>query len=168
MDKNENIRLWGDISKRYFESHVKQRFLFINYYILIFLAIVGSVGVILPMKLPEWFKIIYILLAWFSFTIITIAFWVFEERCKFLIKHGENTLIEIEKILDLPRKIRLFTKEKIITENKRKICWIYRYFSYSHCLRIMFITFYLISTICVFLYVSSALKINISIALVAN
>jgi hypothetical protein len=40
MNKNEVLLTWANIAKCYFESHVTQRFQFLNYYIAVVTAVI--------------------------------------------------------------------------------------------------------------------------------
>lgn len=112
-----------DIAWSYFDLHAKQRISLFNYFV-IFSAFLTT-GMITTFD-PKFAAHLVGAVAGAFQTTIAFLFWKIDERNKYLTKHGENALKELEDRLDFvqdspaePSCIRLFTSEKILTNQLR-------------------------------------------------
>lgn len=148
-----NLIPWVNIVNAYLESHIKQRFLFVNYFIVIVTSLVVveyfSLRIFNGHKMLQ--ATILAVLA-LSMLLVTFIFWMLEERVKFLKCLSEKVLINIEKSLFTSKDYMLFHIETEKTTKKRRGNI---FFSYSICFRTLYIAtcvlyiFFTVAVICI-------------------
>lgn len=152
MNSNkENPHFGYDIAKisfSYFESHVRQRFYFINFYMIITIALLSSTYL---MKTDGNFSAALIIITHLSELFVTFVFFRLEERTKNLIKNSEGVLKEIESQLEVPDEMKVFRLEEDRTNQlkNRRCKKMFPPISYSECFRLLFgmVAFYSVMVI---------------------
>lgn len=145
MNTNVPDSNWANLCLNYFESHARQRFLFINFYIIVSMPLLSTVYFI---NRPEYKPLIII--AHFSEIFLTYVFYNLDCRSSSLIKNSERVIINIEKelFLDTIEKYSLFTQEERETINQKKCrCGgILNPITYGECFKLLFLGILIYST----------------------
>lgn len=134
---NSKINLsWANVLHEYFESHIKQRFLFINYFILITTSLVIAAYFSHKICGSKKAQVSALIFLGFLMAVITFIFWNLERRVKFLIKRCNKRLIKLEDQLLQDSSLKLFSKEHEETEEERKKRFGY-FLSNSKCINLL-------------------------------
>ena len=140
MDINEQ----KDYAWKYFELHANQRMSTFNF----FIVIAALMTTALAKTFERDFQYSYVgIILGIGLSLSAYIFWKLDQRVRFLIKHAEGVLKEIElhwlnnlgedKFLS-----NLFTGEDAKTSNNKKIFpLIYATLSYSNCFNIIYLLF---------------------------
>lgn len=133
---NQNMQIWTDIVKRYFESHVRQRMAFLNYFLVLVVAMFVSAHTV--GKIPgESTLCTGLVVLGVIMIFICLVFWMLDDRVTFLIKHAEAKMKKLESKLGVSDELSLFGSEEIETKQYRKNkCFLTRWlYSYTNCIR---------------------------------
>jgi len=141
---------WLDLSWKYFQLHAQQRTQYFNYFV-VFSTILSS-GLIATFQ--NNFQLPYLgigigLIQMF----LSYIFWKIDDRNKFLTKHSENIIKEIETDYKESenKTYKLFTNEEIETEKQKRLdkhsIFLCRQFSHGKSYRVIFIVFFIIGLI---------------------
>lgn len=108
-----------DVAWKYFQQHAHQRIAFFNFFV-IFQALMTS-GLLATFR-PEFGPHVIGVGIGVMQTFIAYVFWKVDQRNKFLTKHGELALIELEKLYAFvpddspePSPVQIFTSEVVRT-----------------------------------------------------
>lgn len=133
-----------DYAFRYFELHAKQRMSTFNFFIVLsaflttaFVATYQS-GFLYP-------SLSYLVSLALMF--ISVIFWKLDQRVKFLIRHAEGVLENLEKN---STQVRLFSTEREKSSAQKNAVWqgvIREQLSYSQCFGAMYIMFFVLGLI---------------------
>ncbi len=147
MNSNQFLKEQSDYAWAYFELHANQRMNSFNFFVVI--AALLTAGLAGSLHKEFQFHSVGIFLS-LALTFIAFIFWKLDQRVRFLIKHAEEALREIEKqrlkeaSVSREDQAVLFTVEVKKTENLLlKQCWRpWRWhLSYSDCFGLVFLTF---------------------------
>jgi len=131
----------------YFQLHAEQRMRSFNFFVVI--AAILSTGIVGIIKKDIEFHFVGVVLG-FCLVIIPFIFWKLDQRARFLIKHAEDILKEIEKALlsEIEEKysetITLFLSEErktIQAKNSKKTHTWNPAMSYSNCFCCVYLVF---------------------------
>lgn len=109
---------WMKICSGYFDSHTKQRFSFINFYIIISTALLYSVNLLKEQK-PVFYWIV--IFAHVFELIITFIFYRLDLRSKYLLDNSKRVIKNIEKIFLKQKSLRKILHFIIMKQKKQKI-----------------------------------------------
>src|SRR3990167_8674432 len=132
---------WVKICFAYFDSHSRQRFSFVNFYIIISTALLYSISFIRGENPIYWIVII----AHIFELVITFIFWRLECRSKFLIDNSERVLKNIEKSFFTDQASRdefsLYSHEEGETgkQKNNRCCWVRHPVTYRECFNLLFL-----------------------------
>lgn len=106
---------------RYFELHANQRIALFRYYAIFFTLYVTGVGYLsLKIHTTGFHALFYASCISAVFALITLIFWLLDDRNRFLIKIAENALMSLEKKFDNCEEIKIFTLE--YKASKKQLC----------------------------------------------
>jgi len=153
--RTDNIELskWIKICFDYFDSHSRQRFSFINFYIIISTGLLYSVSFIRGSNPICWIVVI----AHIFELVITFIFWRLECRSKSLIDNSERVLKNIEKYLFTDQATKndfsLYSHEEGETgeQKNNRCCWVMHPITYRECFNLLFMCIALYSIGVIFL-----------------
>ena len=143
-----------DLAWKYFQQHAQQRLSYFNFFV-VFAALMTT-GLLTTFQEKYDAHFIGIVIG-LMLSLISFIFWKIDERNKFLTKHGENALKELEKHYyfknkyDNLDKLKIFTTEAISTnelkENHKNIIFFRKQISHSKAFNIIFLVFFIIGLI---------------------
>ena len=141
--ENDKIR---DQAWLYFELHAKQRMSLFNFYIPLSTAIFAGIAALMSLEYAQKLIVIAFCLILIA---VSIVFWLLDKRTKYLIRHSESIIKEIEKGYNIPENLMLFNEEenKTIRNKKNHNPNFTRMISYSKAFRSIYLLFILIGVV---------------------
>jgi len=150
MDNNLNLKEQREYAWNYFQLHAEQRMKSFYFFVVIAALFINAIAG--SFKEVSRFHFMGALLG-FSLAITSFVFWKLDQRVRFLIKHAEDSLKEIEaKGYDQSEKtggqtINIFLSEEMKTDKIKTLHRILpwkRHMSYSSCFGLLYILFCLV------------------------
>jgi len=132
---------------RYFELHAGQRMSTFNFFVVLSALLISG----LIKTFEKDFS--YPQMGYFvscALMLVTFVFWKLDQRVRFLIKHAEEALGNLEKVSDYPA---LFKEEAVKTSQKNMGVWkgiVFHHLRYSHCFELIYLMFFIAGTIGLF------------------
>jgi hypothetical protein len=111
---------WSKVLTNYLETHIKQRFLLLNYFIIIFSFLVIAAYFSHNICHSKMTQGISLLILGLIMSLMAIIFYFFEYRLKFLIDRCHTKLGFLEKKVDLDSELRLYESERNETDKKKE------------------------------------------------
>lgn len=157
--QEKDIDEWIKTSSGYFESHTKQRFSFINFYIIISAALLYSIVLLKKQEIIFYWIVIS---AHIFELIITFTFYKLDLRSKFLLDNSKRVLKNIERRLFQNKadqdEFYLYNYEEDETKKQKnnRCCPMLCPITYRECFQLLFLSVALYSIgvigFCLFLY----------------
>ncbi|MDO0945999.1 RipA family octameric membrane protein [Chromohalobacter israelensis] len=127
----------------YFQLHAGQRMSTFNFFIIVSALMTTGLAAAITNELPGPILGAFLGVA---LMISSFAFWKLDQRVKFLIRHAENSLKEIEKAWKLSSDDEFFStlfssEEEITSELRSGKTLLSKHLSYSECFGIVYIVF---------------------------
>ena len=150
MENQHNLtdKEWLDLAWKYFQQHAQQRMQYFNYFVVF--STILTTGLVTTFQYNFQAPYLGIFLGLIQI-FLSFIFWKIDRRNKFLIKHSENVIREIENEYDNPetKSYKLFCKEEIITGEIKKDSrhMLFKQFSYSTSSGIIYFVFSIIGII---------------------
>jgi hypothetical protein len=155
MNSSQNLKDHREYAWNYFQLHAQQRMRSFNFFVVI--AAILTAGLAQLFKKDIEFHFLGVVLG-LCIMVMSIVFWKLDERVRFLIKHAEDVLKELERELlsdteyQYREEIMLFlTEEKKTSQtNTSPDAHIWnRLLSYSYCFGCVYLAFYTLGLVAV-------------------
>jgi hypothetical protein len=143
---------WLDLAWKHFLQHAQQRIQYFNYFVVF--STILTTGVVTTFQSNFQAQYLGIGLGAIQ-AFLSYMFWKIDERNRFLTKHSEDVIKELEKNCCEVDEYRLFTKEdqktakqRVDDKDKVRLWW---QFSHGESYRLIYVTFFFIGIIGMFI-----------------
>jgi hypothetical protein len=132
---------------RYFELHASQRMSTFNFFVVLSALLIS--GLIKTFEKDFSYPQMGYSVS-FALMLVSVVFWKLDQRVRFLIKHAEEALSDLEKGSAYPA---LFKEEAVKTSEKSMGVWkgiLFHHLRYSHCFELIYLMFFVAGVIGLF------------------